>query len=200
MKPTLHALWSPTEGSSSEGELLLWAEGLPRRTGGPGDHPAALSGAQLVHTLWQLWRSLPVNVMSDRTRKQPILLPTRAGRPVLSTEPANEEDAVALDVWRVDVCAFAPAQTLTFLLELPEISAAIDYGPSLRYWRTGALLIAAVAGPASAFGFAGGQIRLDQCRIGGVRFGGQRIGDRAGRHADSSNEGPFFWSYLQRGA
>jgi len=143
MKPILHALWSPTLGSDSEGELLLWAEGLPRRPGGPGDHPSALTGAQLVHTLWQLWRSLPVNVMSDRTRKQPLLLPTRAGRPVLSLEPGSDDEPVALDVWRVEVCAFAPAQILTFLLELPEASAAIGYGPSLRYWRTAALLIAA---------------------------------------------------------
>ena len=143
MKPILHALWSPDAGSGSEGELLLWAEGLPRRAGGPGDHPSALSGAQLVHTLWQLWRSLPVNVMSDRTRKQPLLLPTRAGRPILSQEVPTDGDAVALEVWRVDVCAFAPAQILTFLLELPELSAAIDYGPSLRYWRAAALLIAA---------------------------------------------------------
>ena len=36
MKPILHALWSPDAGSGSEGELLLWAEGLPRRAGGPG--------------------------------------------------------------------------------------------------------------------------------------------------------------------
>ncbi len=143
MKPTLHAIWSPGVGSDSEGELLLWAEGLPRRPGGPGDHPSALTGAQLVHTLWQLWRSLPVNVMSDRTRKQPLLLPTRAGRPVLSDEIGPEDDPIALEVWRVEVCAFAPAQILTFLLELPETSAAIGYGPSLKFWRTAALLIAA---------------------------------------------------------
>ena len=142
MKPILHALWSPTSGSEWDGELLVWAEGLPRRPAPAGDHPTALTGAQLVHTLWQLWRSLPVNVMSDRTRKQPLLLPTRNGAPLVSQELAADEAPVALEIWRVDVCAFAPAQILTLLLELPEQSAAIGYGPGLRYWRTAALLIA----------------------------------------------------------
>lgn len=75
--PSVHALWSPGRG------LLLWAE----RDGGPAGtssrsarialpHPFAVSGAQLT----ALHPGKPASAT--------VLLPSRANRPLASSEPA----------------------------------------------------------------------------------------------------------------
>ncbi len=142
MKTTLHAIWSPPDAMAPEGEFLVWAEGGARRNAEAVDHPFALSGPQLVHSLWQLWRSLSVGQVADRARQIPLLLPTVSDSPLRSGDVPP--GPVRFKPWRVDVVAFGPQQVLNLLLELPAYgNTVIDYGPSLKYWRMAARLVGA---------------------------------------------------------
>ncbi|MGW5739862.1 DEAD/DEAH box helicase [Amycolatopsis sp. NPDC003861] len=126
--PSVHALWSPGRG------LLLWAE----RDGGPAGtssrsarialpHPFAVSGAQLT----ALHPGKPASAT--------VLLPSRANRPLASSEPAaggqRRGPAPSLRPWSVPALIVDAA-------ELDDLDDSASYGASVTHLRAVAHLAA----------------------------------------------------------
>ncbi|MDS0136129.1 MULTISPECIES: DEAD/DEAH box helicase [unclassified Amycolatopsis] len=126
--PLVHALWSPGRG------LLLWAE----RDGGPAGtssrsarialpHPFAVSGAHLT----ALHPGKPASAT--------VLLPSRANRPLASSEPAADGrrrgPAPSLRPWSVPALIVDAA-------ELDDLDDSASYGASVTHLRAVAHLAA----------------------------------------------------------
>jgi hypothetical protein len=124
--PLVHALWSPGRG------LLLWAE----RDGGPAGtssrsarialpHPFAVSSAQLT----ALHPGKPTSAT--------VLLPSRANRPLASSEPAaaGKRSVPSVRPWSVPALIVDAA-------ELDDLDDSASYGASVTYLRAVARLAA----------------------------------------------------------
>ncbi|MEC3977556.1 DEAD/DEAH box helicase [Amycolatopsis sp. H20-H5] len=123
--PLVHALWSPGRG------LVLWAErdGLPGGTASRSarialPHPFAVSSAKLT----TLHPGKPTSAV--------LLLPSRANRPLASSEPAaRSRSAVSLRPWSVPALVVDPS-------ELDDLAGSASYGDSVTYLRAMARLAA----------------------------------------------------------
>ncbi|HEY3480781.1 MAG TPA: hypothetical protein VGL02_17945, partial [Streptomyces sp.] len=123
--PIVHALWSPGRG------LLLWAE-HDRRPAGTSSrsawialpHPFAVSSANLT------------TLHPGKPTSATVLLPSRANRPLASTEPAGaKRRPPTLRPWSV------PA-LIVDASELDDLDDSATYGASVTYLRAVARLAA----------------------------------------------------------